>query len=140
MYLIRLMNTKGAQHKLVCLPESIQKQHKTRFAEECLQFLDRRKQAKMQWLQDPHQSNVDNLNTVRREDSRHFRKKEREYLKAKINGLETNSNNKDISDLYRCISDFKKRYQSRNNVVKDQKGDVVANVKESESQFFGYRC
>ena len=26
-------------------------------------FLDQRKQAKMQWLQDPNQSNVDNLNS-----------------------------------------------------------------------------
>jgi hypothetical protein len=42
----------------------------------------------MQWLQNPNQSNVDNLNTVRREASRHFRNKKKEYLKAKINELE----------------------------------------------------
>ena len=29
----------------------------------------------MQWLQDPKQSNVDNLNNVRRKDSKHFREK-----------------------------------------------------------------
>ena len=29
----------------------------------------------MQWLQDPSQSNVDDLNNVRREVSRHFRNK-----------------------------------------------------------------
>jgi hypothetical protein len=29
----------------------------------------------MQWLQDPNKSNVDNLNSVRRETSRHFRNK-----------------------------------------------------------------
>jgi len=29
----------------------------------------------MQWLQDPSQSNVDNINNVGREASRHFRKK-----------------------------------------------------------------
>jgi len=38
----------------------------------------------MQWLQDPNQSNVDNLNNVRREAIRYFRKKKKEYLKAKI--------------------------------------------------------
>jgi hypothetical protein len=53
------------------------KQHKPRFDEECLVFLDQRRQAKMQWAQDPFQSNVDNLNSVRREVSRHFRKKRR---------------------------------------------------------------
>jgi hypothetical protein len=31
------------------------------------------KKAKMQLLQDPTQSNVENQNNVRREDSRHFR-------------------------------------------------------------------
>jgi len=35
------------------------KQHKPWFDEECSRFLDQRKQAKMQWLQDPTQSNVD---------------------------------------------------------------------------------
>jgi hypothetical protein len=36
-------------------------------------------------LQDPSEINGDNLNNIRREDSRHFRKKKREYLKEKIN-------------------------------------------------------
>ena len=35
------------------------KQHKPWFDEECLGFLDQRKQAEMQWVQDPSQSNVD---------------------------------------------------------------------------------
>jgi len=51
------------------------KQHKPWFDEECLGFLDQRKQATMQWVQDPSQSNVDNLNNVRHEVSRHFREK-----------------------------------------------------------------
>jgi len=38
----------------------------------------------MQWLQDPNHSNEDNLNNVRRDASRHFRSKKKEYLKAKI--------------------------------------------------------
>ena len=49
----------------------------------------------MQWLQDSYQ-NVHNLNNVRREASRHFKNKKREYLKAKINELETNSKTKNI--------------------------------------------
>jgi len=38
------------------------KQHKPLFDEACLQSLDQRKHAKVQWLQDPNQNNVDNLN------------------------------------------------------------------------------
>jgi len=47
----------------------------------------------MQWLEDPNQRNVDNLNDLRREASRHFMKKKGKkggggYLKAKIDELE----------------------------------------------------
>jgi hypothetical protein len=76
------------------------KQHKPWFDAECAEFLDKRKQAKIQWLQNPNQNNAGNLHNVRREASRHFRKKKKEYLKAKINELETNSRNKNIRDLY----------------------------------------
>ena len=51
-------------------------------------FLDQMKQAKIQWLQDPNQSNVDNPNNVRRFANSHFRKTEKEYLKAKLMNLE----------------------------------------------------
>jgi len=47
-------------------------------------FLDQRKQAKMQWVQDQSQSNVDNLNNVRRQASKLFRNKKKAHLKAKI--------------------------------------------------------
>jgi len=43
-------------------------------------FLDQKKQAKMQWLQDPNKSNV-NISNVSSEASRYFRTKEG---KAKI--------------------------------------------------------
>ena len=49
------------------------KQHKPWFDEECLGILDQRKQVKTQWIQDPSQSNVNTLNKVRRDASRHFR-------------------------------------------------------------------
>jgi len=52
-------------------------QNKTCFDEECLVSLDQRKRAEIQLIQDPSQSNVDNLNKVRREVNRHFRNKRR---------------------------------------------------------------
>jgi hypothetical protein len=67
------------------------KQHKPRYDEECLGILDQRKQAKMQWIQDPSQSNLDIMNNVRRVASRHFRNKMKAYLKSKIEERETNS-------------------------------------------------
>jgi len=100
------------------------KQHEPWFNEES--FLDQRKQAKMQWIQDPSQSNVDNLNHVRHDASRHFRNKKNDHLKAKIEELETNSKIKNIRSLYRGINDFKKGYQSRTYIVKDKKVDLIA--------------
>ena len=79
----------------------------------------------MQWLQDPNQRNVDNLNNVRREASRHFRRKKMEYLESKIGELENNSTMKNIRDLYRGISGFRKCYQPRAYIVKDEKGGLV---------------
>jgi len=79
------------------------KQHKPWFDEECLSFLHQKWQAKMQWVQDLYQSHVDNVNTERRQSSRHFRNKKKAQLEAKIEELETNSKIKNIRDLYRAV-------------------------------------
>jgi hypothetical protein len=101
------------------------KKHKPWFDEGCSKLLDQRKEAKFQWLQDPSEINGDNLNNVKREASRYFRNKQRKYLKDKINELATNSMNKIIRDLYRGINKFKRGYQLRNNLVKDENGDLL---------------
>ena len=69
----------------------------------------------MEWLQDPNQSNVDNLNNVKYEASRHFSNKKKEYLKAKMDDCQTNSKIKNIRGVCRAISDYKKGYQPRTN-------------------------
>jgi hypothetical protein len=37
-----------------------------------------------------------------------------------------NSKNKNIRDLYKGISEFKRDFQPRNNLVKDENGDLLA--------------
>jgi len=66
------------------------KQHESWFDEECSKLLDQRKWAKLQWLQNPSQTNGGSVNNLTPEMSRIFRKKKKEYLKEKINELETN--------------------------------------------------
>jgi hypothetical protein len=66
------------------------------------------------------------LSNVRQAASRYFRKKKREYLKDKINELESNSKNKNITDAYRAKNYFKKGYQPRTNLIKDERGDPLA--------------
>jgi uncharacterized protein YaaR (DUF327 family) len=102
------------------------KMHKPWFDQACSKLVDQRKQDKLQWLQDSHETNGDNLKNVRREASRYFRKRKREYLKDKINELATNSKNKNIRDRYIGINEFKRGYQPRNNLVKDENGDLLA--------------
>jgi hypothetical protein len=58
----------------------------------------------LQWLQDPSEINWDTLNNIRCEASGHFRNKKEEYLKDKMNELETNSRNVNIRDLCREVN------------------------------------
>ena len=71
-------NLKTAAKESLCLHEW--KQHKPWYDKERVDFLDQRKQAKMQWIQDPSRSNVDNLNNIRRDASRHFRNKKKKPI------------------------------------------------------------
>jgi hypothetical protein len=91
-------------------------------------LLNQSKQAKLHWLQDPSKIHGDNLNNIRCEASR-------EYLKDKINELATNSKNKHIRHLYKGINKFKRGYQPRCNLVKDENGHRLA-----DSHNILYRC
>jgi len=65
------------------------------------------------------------LNSVRREASKHFRYTKKKYLRAKLKELETKSKIRNIRDLYMNISEMKKGYQPRTNIVKAERGDLV---------------
>jgi hypothetical protein len=58
------------------------------------------------------------MNNVRHEASRYLRKKKRDYLKDEVNEFATNSKNKNIRIVYRGITEFKRGYQPRNNLLK----------------------
>jgi hypothetical protein len=77
-------------------------------------------------LHNPIQTNRDNKKNVRNETNGTLRNKKREYLKEKINELERNSKNKNIRGLHRGINEFKKAYQPKTNLVKDENGDLLA--------------
>jgi len=47
-------------------------------------------------------------------------------LKGKIQRLETHSKNKNIRNFYRGVIEFRKGYQPINSVLKDAKGDRLA--------------
>jgi hypothetical protein len=115
------------------------KHRKPWFDEECSKFVDRRKKAKLQWLQDQSVMNEDNLCNVRREASRHFRNKE-EYLKDKINELESESKNKNIRNMYRGINEFKQGYEPGTNFVKDERGDLLADPHKIMNRWKNYFC
>jgi hypothetical protein len=84
--------------------------------------------------------NENNLSDVRREVIRHFRNNRREHLKAKINQLEPNSKNKGIRHTYKGISTFKKGYQPRTNLVKDERGDLLADPHKILNTWENYFC
>jgi hypothetical protein len=61
----------------------------------------------VQWLWDPNQRNVDNINNVRRETSRHFRGKKMNMRKLKLTNLNVTVRSI-TSDMYMDISAFRK--------------------------------
>jgi hypothetical protein len=61
-------------------------------------------------------------------------------LKEKINELETNSKNKNIRDMYRGKNEFKKGYQPRTNLVKDKRGDLLADPHKILNKWKNYFC
>jgi hypothetical protein len=77
-------------------------------------------------LQNPSQINGNNLKNLKYETNITFRKRKRKYLEGKINELETNNKNKNIRDLYRGINEFRKGYQPRINIIKDENGNLLA--------------
>jgi UDP:flavonoid glycosyltransferase YjiC (YdhE family) len=60
------------------------------------------------------------------------------YMKAKLEELEANSKIKNVRDLYRGINDFKKGYQPRINIVKDQQGDLVVDSRSILARWRNY--
>jgi hypothetical protein len=64
------------------------KRNKSWFDDECSKLIDLIDlKPKLQWLQNPSQMNRNNLQNLRLEISRTFRKKNREYLKEKLMSL-----------------------------------------------------
>jgi hypothetical protein len=91
-------------------------------------------------LQDQSLGNEESLSNVRLEASRHFRNKKREYMKDKINELESKSKNKNIRDLYRGINEFKKVYLPRTNLIKDERGDLLLGPHLIVDRWMNYFC
>jgi hypothetical protein len=52
--------------------------------------------------------------------------KQRQCLKDKIIELARDSKNKNTGDMYSGINDFKRGYQTRGYLVKDENGDLTA--------------
>ena len=59
-------------------------------------------------------------------------------MRTKIEALETNSKIQNIRDLYRGINYFKKGYQPTCNIVKDEKGDLVAHSHSIAARWRNY--
>jgi hypothetical protein len=94
----------------------------------------------LQWLQDPCEVSKDNLSNVRWETSRQFRKRKREYVNDKISEPKLNSKIKNIRYMSRGITEFKKGYQPRTNVVRDDKCDLLENPHIILNRWKNYFC
>ena len=59
---------------------------------------------------------------MKRDTCRTFKKRKRDYMIAKVNKLEENIKNKNIREMYKRVSEFKKGYQPHACVIKKHDG------------------
>ena len=62
----------------------------------CTNTVNKRKQAKLNWLQEPNEVNLENMGSIKQETSRVLKNKKIENLKEKINYMKY----KIIGDMY----------------------------------------
>jgi hypothetical protein len=68
----------------------------------------------LRWLHDTSQISADNLHIVVGETNRHFGKKKYEgKFESYINNFKTNSENRNVGNLYRGFKKLRKCYQPR---------------------------
>jgi hypothetical protein len=87
-------------------------------------------------LQNPSQTNGHNLTNVRYEPAelsgtKRYSSETKEIMRMK-------KQNKNIRDLYRGISEFKKGYQPRTNLVKDKNGNLLADSHSNLNRWKNY--
>ncbi|PNF19370.1 hypothetical protein B7P43_G06343, partial [Cryptotermes secundus] len=100
------------------------KKHKPWFDEGCSKLLDQRKQAKLQWLQDPSELIGDNLNNIRRETSRHFRNLKRGYQPS--SNLVKDENSDLLADSHSILNRWRNYFSQLLNVNRLMKRISVA--------------
>ena len=114
------------------------KQNKSWFDEECLGVLDQKKRAKMQWIKDPSQSTVGNVNNIKREVSGHFRNKKNAYLSAKLRNSKLTIRSKILGTCVEASMTLRMGYKPRCNRVEDEKGDLVADSRGIVARWRNY--
>jgi hypothetical protein len=61
-------------------------------------------------------------------------------LKGNINEIELKSKNKNIRDLYMGMTEFNKGYEPKTNLVKDERGDLLADPQKILTRWKNYFC
>jgi hypothetical protein len=79
---------------------------------------------------------------LRREARIHFRNTKKEISESYNHELGNKCYTKNIRDLHRGIGDFKKGYQPRTKILKDEKGNLVtdcqSNLAKWRNHFLSY--
>ena len=85
------------------------------------------KQTKLHWLQNPNNQTAEDLTNISRDTCRTFKKKKRDYMKAKVKRLEENSRKKTIRKMCKGIIELKKKgYQPCAYFIKKNDVTIVA--------------
>ena len=98
------------------------------FDQEWSELVNKRKQTKLVWLQNPNNQAAEDLTNIMRDNCRTTKKTKRDYMKAKVNKLEENGKNKTFREMCKEINEFEKVYQPPAYVIKKDDGKIVADT------------
>ena len=106
--------------------EMKRQKNKPWFDDECLKLHEERKQARQRWLGNKNEANTNNYSNAKRNATRGFRNKKREYITQKIREIEENGKTNNVRDLYKGVNSLRKCYQPRLGMIRNECGDLQA--------------
>ena len=98
------------------------------FDEECVKIVKVRNEARITWLAQNTKETRDQFLKIRQEAHNMFKIKKRQYLKRKIEEIDENCKSSNVRGTYMGINNFRKGFQARTEMVKDENDNLVTDT------------
>ena len=108
------------------------------FDQECIDIINKKNVVRQKLLQRRTRISFENYCELRREAKRVCRKKKKEMMLNKIEGIDKFSLEKSNRKLYKELNWFRKGFQPRLNLCKDKEGELLIEEKDMLQRWTDY--